>query len=183
MLRSIFVHGNLAEGGTDRRLIRRSCRQLQSVQLSTVVLCSILFYSCGWQKKVTFEEKNTHSRVEIYQPFPINEAGIRVVLVEHDHIVLLLERRADTFLSFIDVYWTPDRRSVAVYSCGSGEIAYDLKARKPIPFSSLRSGVAQHIRTMYQLPADIISEDAVFRWACLDGQEQFLKRYPGAVAF
>src|SRR5260370_37898366 len=179
MFRPIPIVRYTAERRTGRGCIRNKFGLLRKAQLNAIVLCCTLFCCCGWEKKLTFEEKTGHSRVEIYQPFPINEAGISVILVENGRTVTLLERRADTFLEFVDVLWS-DQESVAVYACGAVEVAYDLRVQKPIPFSVLRSRVAQHIRAAYQVPRNIVGEDAVFSWACFDGREEFLKRYPSA---
>jgi hypothetical protein len=155
-------------------------RSFRCLKLASIFVAAAFSCSCGWEKKLEFDQKNGHSRIEVHQPFPINEAGVRVLLVENGQTTNLFERRADTFLEFVDVYWAPDQSSVAVYACGSVELAYDLKAHKPLPFSAMRPGIAQHIRVEYQVPKSIAGPDAVLSWACFDGRDEFLKRYPRA---
>jgi len=147
-------------------------------------LLAIGMSGCGrWQQKVEFVAQN-NARIRIYQPFPINEAGLKVLLVQDGRETELLYRRADTFLEFADVWWAPDRSSVAVFSCGVAEVAYDLKNHRPLPFSSARSNMAQHIRAEYRLSKAQNSDKETFSWACsADGQEAFFKRYPQARAF
>src|SRR5438552_419633 len=87
-------------GGSASR--RRSFLYLNLASIFLATACSCC---CGWEKKLEFDQNNGHSRIEIYQPFPINEAGVRVLLVESGRTIKLFEKRADTFLEFVDVFW------------------------------------------------------------------------------
>ena len=139
---------------------------------------------CGWQKKVEFVSPQGSVRIRIYQPFPINEAGLKLVLLQDGHEFELLYRRADTFLQFADVWWAPDGASVAVYSCGIVEAAFDLRTHKPLAFSSVRSSMAQHIRAEYDLSKTRDVDAEAFSWACsARGHEAFLNHYPKARPF
>lgn len=154
---------------------------LQALVITPIVAGCLLLTSCGWETKLTFQERGGTATVIIYQPFPINEAGMKVVLVDGSHNITLIERHADTFLHFVNVYWTADHHSVAVFTCGS-EVAYDRSSGVFTPFSEFSARVAEQIRQEYRVSTGVGDDRAVFSWACAEGSDEFLKRYPEARA-
>jgi hypothetical protein len=147
-------------------------------------LAPVTLTGCGWQRKVEFAARSSDARILLYQPFPINEAGLRIVLRQNGRDFTLLDRHADTFLEFVHVWWASDLSLVAILSCGIGETAYDLRAHKPVSYTSLKTEVAQSIRVQYALPSTMKSDKDVFLWACSsNGQAAFFQRYPSAKAF
>jgi hypothetical protein len=142
--------------------------------------------SCGWEKKLTLRQDNGEGRVEIEEPFPINGSGLRIVHESHGEKATLLEVRADTFLSFADAVWTQDGSTVAVFICRGGpdiRVAYDVKNHHPLAFTeAFKKMLANDIRNRYRPSNASGSDELVFRWACSEGQQPFLSRYPDAVA-
>ena len=148
------------------------------------VILVVSLSGCGWQEKLEFVSPHSSARVTILQPFPINEAAVKVILSQNGSKTELFYRRADTFLEFADAWWAPDGSTVAVYLCGITGIAYDLKGRKPLPFSTVRSNIAEHIRAQYHLSNADKDDDATLSWACSEeARRMFLTRYPKAKAF
>jgi hypothetical protein len=154
-------------------------------RLVFVTLAMAMFGACGWQEKVVFVAEHRGDRIVIYQPFPINEAGIKVVLERGGASTILFEQRGDTFLGFADVCWNDDQTRVGVYIVGAGNSSYgyDISAGKRVPFETLRHWVAQDIRKRYKLPADVRTDDEVFAWSKgPEASRQFLIHYPRAKA-
>lgn len=151
-----------------------------------VLVVSGFACACGWQNKVVFRSSSGVTGIEIQQPFPLNEAGVRVILKRRAGDVTLYTERADTVLSFADAVWVKEEDSVAVFACiGSRSIreAYSLTRNAPIPFDSLRSNLARKIRNEYKVASDPDDPESVFTWACSQGEHAFFQRYPSARAF
>ena len=113
----------------------------------------------------------------------MNGWGLKVVLRERDRNVTLFEARGDTFMSFAHVVWPKNGDAVGVFVCRGGDpvnVAYDRMNRRQVPFVSLQKAMAADIRAIYHPVVSSASDDALFRWACNDGETAFLKRYPNA---
>ena len=118
--------------------------------------------------------------LEIKQPFPINEAGIRITLKHNNLTKTVYEKRGDTFLEFVDVAWSSGDTAVGFFMCGF-PLAYETDDANPIPFVRMEGTVAAHIRVEYRLDPKLTDKE-VFDWACTEGTTAFLKRYPQARA-
>jgi hypothetical protein len=123
-----------------------------------------------------------HESIEIQQRFPINLWGLRILLHHDGTRTTIFESRGDTFLSFADVLWSADNKELAVFICGNPPLrmAYSLSKNRSLPFGRMRSDVAGHIQADYHLVTNKMSVDETFLWACTEGKEAFLRRYPEA---
>ena len=147
------------------------------------IAIGVLFlFGCGWERKLVFPSPSNSETVEIDQPFPINGAGIRVLLNANRTSKTLYELRVDAFLDFAAVAWST-AGDVAVFTCGTPplRLAYSLKDSGPIPFSRMEVSLISDLRKEYALDAAGLSDKGVLEWACSsEGKRAFLKRYPAA---
>jgi hypothetical protein len=146
-----------------------------------MLLASGLLTNCGWERKLIFQAPSHDASIEIYQPFPLNASGLRIVLNRQGTSNVLFEKRVDAYIQFADVAW-PTKDSVAVFIWIGGspvEVAYDLGNKKFVPYGNFRPAVAKHIRETYSLK-NISTDTATVAWACNEGREPFLKRNPDA---
>ena len=146
-------------------------------------LSVIVLGGCAWGRKTLFSSPTGSTSLEIQQRFRFNLWGIRVLLHKGESIRTLYEMRGDTFLTFMDVFWSTDNRSLAVFTCGlpSLRMAYDLIGDRALPFDELQPGMTAHIRTEYHLDPKNMSDKETLLWACTDGRETFAQRHPEAV--
>jgi hypothetical protein len=147
-----------------------------------ITIGAVFLAGCGWERKLVFTSPSTHESVEIDQPFPINGAGIRVLLNANRTSKTLYELRVDAFLDFATVVWS-SAGDVAVFTCGTPplRLAYSAKDSQPIPFASMEASLVSDLRKEYELGASRISDKGVLEWACSsDGKREFLRHHPDA---
>jgi hypothetical protein len=150
------------------------------------VIAALLLGTCGcglWERKLVFTGSVGGDSLEIKQPFPINEAGIRIILNHKNFTKTVYEVRGDTFLAFVDVAWSSGDTAVALFECGfPRSLAYETDDANPIPFVRMEATVAAHIRVEYRLDPKLTDKE-VFDWACsTEGVTAFSKLYPQARA-
>jgi len=154
---------------------------MRQLFLGLVLLVCGSLTDCGWERRLAFQAPSSGASIEIFQPFPLNASGLRIVLKRQGDTTVLFEKRVDAYIQFADVVW-PTRDAVAVFVWIGGnpiEIAYDFADKKFLQYATLRSAVARHIRETYSLP-NVLTDDATIAWACNEGREAFLTRNPGA---
>jgi len=134
---------------------------------------------CTWERKAVFKHPRGGDSVEIQQRFPVNLWGIRILLHRKGSAKTLYEKRGDTFLTFVDVFWSVDSKELAVFTCGSPSLrmAYNLTDDHSLPFVQMQSDVAAHIRTEYHLDSNKMSDEDTLLWACTDGQDAFSRHH------
>jgi hypothetical protein len=149
--------------------------------LGLVLLALGLLTNCGWERKLIFQAPSHDASIELYQPFPLNASGLRIVLNHQGTTTVLFDKRVDAYIQFADVVWpTNDTVAVFIWIGGSPiEVAYDLLNKKFVPYGTFRPTVAKHIRETYSL-RNVSTDIATLAWACNEGREPFLKRNPDA---
>ncbi len=169
-------------GATSEAMCASKDPKLSHAISASILIAALGLTNCGWERKITFKDPNSASLVEIRQPFPLNVAGLKIVLLDGRRETLLLNRRADTFLSFADVVWRANPATVGVFACTGGtrvEVAFDRAKSEPVAFDTIGALIADHIRHEYGINNNE-SERDVLRWACQEGQREFLRRHPEA---
>jgi hypothetical protein len=114
----------------------------------------LLLSGCGWQNKMSFPAPDGREQVMVLQPWPENSWGFRIELAAPAAHQILFERKRESFIYFIHVYWSPDSKSFAVLATGLTQIqfAYDIEHHhQEIPFDRLRAAMAASIKNEYHL--------------------------------
>jgi hypothetical protein len=148
----------------------------------TVVWGTLLLSGCGWERKLDFASPSNRASVEIDQPFPINGAGIRIVVNANGVSKTVYELRVDAFLDFAAVAWSPVD-DLAIFTCGTPSIklAYSVSQSHPIPFTSMEPLLVSSLRRDYRLSHIGLKDEDVLEWACSpSGKHEFLGHYPSA---
>jgi hypothetical protein len=131
-------------------------RSLERCSLSIVALCLLLLSGCGWQDKMSFPAPDGGEQVVILETWPDNSWGFRIELAALGTHQIVFERKRESFIYFIHVYWSADSTTFAVVATGLTQIqfAYDVKHHQEIPFDRLRAATAASIRAEYHLDRD-----------------------------
>lgn len=149
--------------------------------IAVVVLC-LLTASCGWEQKLSFQARDGSKSIQLLQPFPANGWGLEVRLITRADRRTLYRARGDVFLEFAQVYWSPDNKTVAIFTCGTPALrmAYKIRANAEVPFLSVENNVQAAIKETYA--GQYRSGDAL-EWACsYEGKQAFYRRYPDAAS-
>jgi hypothetical protein len=147
------------------------------VRLAVAWLALVFATGCGWEKTMAFPSPSRKSTIEVLQTRFANEWGIRVEIVAGKRRTKLYERRGETIIYFVHVYWSPDESTVALLATGSPifGVAFDENRGKQIPFGQIRNEIGESIRETYHVPA---GNDPV-AWAALsEAQHAFARRHP-----
>lgn len=148
-----------------------------------VIAITLLLTSCGWQERLRFSSPDKSSLVRVLSPYPLDSAGLAIVLQTRAGAKDLYRSRGDVFLFFFDIYWSADNK-LAIITCGnpSLRIAYDVQRSRSLEFQHFEVEMAQVIRQNYNL-TKMRDPKSVLDWACKEeGRNAFLERFPSAIS-
>src|SRR6185295_18656307 len=135
----------------------------RSAKIQLILLLIIAAAGCGWHKTMTFASPSRRADVEILQRPIANEFGIKVQFVSGNRRLTLYERRRETLVYFVHVYWSTDETRVGVLGAGTQGfgIALNVRSGKEIPFEQIREEIGASIAKAYNVPQ---GEDPI-EWA------------------
>jgi hypothetical protein len=142
-----------------------------------VILLALLAEGCGWQRTMTFRSPSRKAAIEVWQKGIDNSWGARVELVTNRGRTVLYQVRADSFINFFHVYWSPDETNAGILATGAKifSLACNTKTGALIPFDGIREDFGKSIRAAYHVPP---GEDPI-QWAAMaDAQVEFFKLHP-----
>ena len=78
--------------------------------------------------------------------------GMKIVLKDHSGTTLVYKSPSEAYVYFAEVIWSENEEKVAILVTGATEfpVAYDLKARRRVPFEPYRKRMEAAIARDYQ---------------------------------
>jgi hypothetical protein len=134
-----------------------NCGRHSQVSLIVVLALAVLGQSCGWQKTMRFPSPSGKAAIEIWQTRIDNSWGFRAELISPRGRTALFDRRRDTFVYFVHVYWSSDETKVGIVTRGfcRYEGAFDAVTNQQITFEQIRKDLTESIRTTYEVPQGV----------------------------
>src|SRR5436305_526697 len=90
----------------------------RSAKIRLILRLIIAAAGCGWHETMRFASPSRRAAVEIFQRPIANEFGIKVQFVSGNRRFTLYERRRETLVYFVHVYWSSDETRVGVLGTG-----------------------------------------------------------------
>jgi hypothetical protein len=126
---------------------------------------------------MSFPSPSRNAAIEIWQTRIANERGFQVEFVSDRQKVVLDKITREAIIYLVHVYWSPDEARVGVFASGANfcKVAYDIRARKVIPFAEVQDDMAKSISETYHVPKD---EDPIGWASGAMAQSEFFRLHP-----
>jgi hypothetical protein len=150
------------------------------VGMTTAVAAAILLSGCAYKRTMRFPSPSGRAAVEIWQTALDRTFATQIRFVRPDNNVsLLLDRRAENDLQFVQVYWSSDETKAGIATAGLNmyaTLAVDVANGSVIPFDAVKAPLADLIAKTYGSPPN--GEDPL-RWvATYDAATAFKRLHP-----
>jgi hypothetical protein len=169
--------------------MRRMTKRLVFVCLTVTVIALLSYYAFYWSTVYASTSSDGARRIEVQKAACIADCVVRVILKEGWRTTTIASG-SDCWLSFVQAAWSSPIVGVFVDGriCGQMKVAYDIEARRSVPFTKIESALGNAIVRGYSVTTDELVKvhgDPLV-WATYDQQEppsralaDFRRRYGG----